>query len=387
MNIPPWPCFSEEEADIARRVLLSNKVNYWTGSEARDFESEYAVAFESRYAIALANGTVALDLALKALGIGVGDEVIVTPRSFIASASSVVNSGAKVVFADVDSRSQNLTAESVERCLTARTRAIVCVHLAGWPCEMDEISALAETSGLVVIEDCAQAHGARYKGLSVGSIGAVNAWSFCQDKIMTTAGEGGMVTTNDPELHDIMWAFKDHGKSYKKAHTPSDSTGFRFIHDSIGTNWRITEIQAAIGRYQLKKLPEWSAARKRNGKFLCDALATVDGLRVTDPPPEIEHAYYKYYFFIEPDALSSNWDRDRVVAEIHAEGIPCFTGSCPEIYREKAFTDLNGPSARLPVATELGMTSVMLNVHPGIEEKHLDATIQAITKVMKQAVQ
>lgn len=185
MNLPPWPNYSE--ADIARKVVLSNKVNYWTGTEAREFECEFSESFESTYAIAMANGTVALN----ALGIGAGDEVVVTPRSFIASASAVVNSGARAVFAEVDPVSQNLTAETIEKVLSPSTRAIICVHLAGWPCEMDEILALASAHDIAVIEDCAQAHGARYRGRSVGSLGRVGAWSFCQDKIMTTAGEGG----------------------------------------------------------------------------------------------------------------------------------------------------------------------------------------------------
>ena len=386
MNIPPWPNYSAAEAEIVQRVLLSNKVNYWTGKEAREFESEYCQYFEADYAIALANGTVALDLALKALGIGPGDEVIVTPRSFIASASAVVNCGAKPVFADVDRDSQNITAETISRVLTSKTRAIICVHLAGWPCDMDDIVSLAESRNILVIEDCAQAHGAKYRGRSVGNFGQVAAWSFCQDKIITTAGEGGMVTTNDQSLHDFMWSFKDHGKDYAKAHTPSTSTTFRYIHDSIGTNWRLTEMQAAIGRYQLTKMPDWSEARKRNGRFLNEALSAIDGLRVPVVPDHSEHAYYKYYFFVEPQALAASWDRDRIVAEVHALGTPCFTGSCPEIYRERAFTDLYGELPTLPVAAELGKNSIMLNVHPGIESGHLENYTSHIKAVLSDAV-
>ncbi len=387
MTIPPWPCFSEAEADIARDVLLSNKVNYWTGTHAREFEREYSDYFGARYSIALANGTVALDLVLKGLGIGPGDEVVVTPRSFIASASAVVNSGARAVFADIDRDSQNITAASIDAVLTSKTRAVICVHLAGWPCDMGSIMDLAQSKGLFVIEDCAQAHGAMFQGQSVGSFGHASAWSFCQDKIMTTAGEGGMVTTGDANLYDFMWSFKDHGKSHEKAHTVSSSTGFRYIHDSIGTNWRITEIQAAIGRYQLQQLPQWSSNRKRNGQYLTESLTGIGGVRVTRPPPGVEHAYYKYYFFVVPELLSSSWNRDRIVAEIHSAGTPCFTGSCPEIYREKAFSDLYGSSPRHPVAAELGENSIMLNVHPGIDESHLSRAVTDIKKVMVKAVQ
>ena len=244
----PWPSFSGEEADAVKNVLLSNKVNYWTGDESRKFEHEFAKWCGVSHAVALANGTLALDAALKALGIGPGDEVVVTPRTFIASISCVVNAGAKPVFADVDADSGNITAESIAKVLTSKTKAIICVHLAGWPCDMDPIMAVAERHHLKVIEDCAQAHGAVYKGRSVGSIGHIGAWSFCQDKIMTTGGEGGMVTTNDEILWRKMWAYKDHGKSYEAVYEREHPPGFRWVHESFGTNWRMLEVQAAIGR-------------------------------------------------------------------------------------------------------------------------------------------
>jgi dTDP-4-amino-4,6-dideoxygalactose transaminase len=257
----PWPCFTAEETDAVRQVLESNRVNYWTGEQGRNFETEFATFAKTRYAIALANGTVALDAALIALDIGAGDEVVVTPRTFLASVSSIVNIGAIPKFADVDRDSQNITPQSIEAVLTPRTRAVVCVHLAGWPCEMDGILALAEQHKFSVIEDCAQAHGALYKGHPVGSFGAIGAWSFCQDKIMTTGGEGGMVTTNDPELWSRMWSYKDHGKSYDAVYEREHPPGFRWLHESFGTNWRMIEIQAAIGRIQLKRMPDWHSRR------------------------------------------------------------------------------------------------------------------------------
>jgi len=218
LNTPfsPWPSFTQEEADTISKVLLSNKVNYWTGNEGKKFEKEFAAFVNVKYAVAVANGSVALELALRALDIGKNDEVIVTSRTFLASVSSIVMVGATPIFADVDINSQNITAESIHKVISKKTKAIICVHLAGWPCEMDPIITLAEDNGLYVIEDCAQAHGASYKGKSVGSIGHVGCWSFCQDKIMSTAGEGGMVTTNDESLWLKMWSYKDHGKSWKE---------------------------------------------------------------------------------------------------------------------------------------------------------------------------
>ena len=386
-SLPPWPNYSTEEADIVKRVLLSNQVNYWTGQEARFFEQEFAARFESGYAIALANGTLALDLALYALDIGPGDEVIVTSRSFIASASSVVNCGARAVFADVDRVSQNISAETIAPAITKKTKAIICVHLAGWPCDMEEIVALADQHGIAVIEDCAQAHGAKVNGRSVGTFGVIGAWSFCQDKIMTTGGEGGMITTDDEALYRKMWSFKDHGKNIDKVREPSTTNEFKWIHDSIGTNWRLTEMQAAIGRYQLGVLDDWVAQRRANVAAFNAVLSDTNGLRLTIPGNSAYHACYKYYCFVEPSQFKSDWDRSRVVAEINSQGLPCFTGACPEIYREKAFTDIYGEQESLPVAHELGDTSLLFNVHPGITPEQAKECAVVVRDVMDRAVQ
>ena len=383
---PPWPSFTEEEADAVREVLLSNRVNYWTGQACRDFEREFAHWAGSEHAIALANGTVALDLALQGLGIGPGDEVVVTPRTFLASVSSIVNTGATPVFADVDRDSQNITADTIRAALTPRTRAVICVHLAGWPCDMDPIMALAQEHGLFVIEDCAQAHGARYKGRMVGSIGHAGAWSFCQDKIMTTGGEGGMVTTSDRALWSRMWAYKDHGKSWEAVYEREHPPGFRWLHEGFGTNWRMTEMQAAIGRIQLRRMGDWQAARLANARRIWQAAAELPGLRVPHLPEEIEHAAYKCYVFVEPSRLAPGWDRDRIIAAISERGVPCYSGSCSEVYLEKAFDGTGWrPQQRLPVARELGETSLMFLVHPTLGEAHLEATCAALAEVMQLA--
>jgi dTDP-4-amino-4,6-dideoxygalactose transaminase len=382
----PWPSFSEEEADAVRGVLLSNKVNYWTGQECREFEREFAVFADTEYAVALSNGTVALDLALKGLGIGPGDEVVVTPRTFLASVSSVVTAGAVPVFADVDADSQNITPETVRKVITANTKAIICVHLAGWPCDMDRLMALAEEYDLFVIEDCAQAHGARYKGRSVGSVGHVGCWSFCQDKIMTTGGEGGVVTTNDRELWKRMWAYKDHGKSWDAVYEREHPPGFRWLHESFGTNWRMTEMQGVIGRIQLKRMPEWTAARQHNAKAIWHTASQLRGLRVPEVPDNLEHAAYKCYVFVDHENLAEDWDRDRIQEEIAAMGVPCFSGSCSEVYLEKAFdgTGLR-PDERLAVARELGETSLMFLVHPTLTQSEIDKTCRVLTEVMDRA--
>lgn len=385
----PWPFYDHDEIEAVYRVLQSGNVNYWTGEEGCLFEREFAANTGVNYAVALMNGTVALEAALMALNIGKDDEVIVTSRSYIASASSAVIRGAKCVFADVDHNSQNITAETIKKVITSRSRAIIAVHLAGWPCEMDSIMALAKERGLAVIEDCAQACGAFYKGRPVGSFGDAAAFSFCQDKIMTTGGEGGMILTNNEDIWSEIWSYKDHGKSYKAVYENNDfhpGPSFKWLHESFGTNLRMTEMQAAIGRIQLHKLPQWIERRRRNADILNKAFINIPALRVTMPPDYIGHAYYKYYVFINRERLKSGWNRERVAIAINAEGIPCFTGSCSEIYLEKAFAGTGmRPKKRLPVARELGETVMMFLVHPTLSENDMRDTVKAVEKVMAVA--
>lgn len=390
LNTPfsPWPSFTEEEANAVRDVILSNKVNYWTGQETRSFEKEFAAWSGTEYAVALANGTVALDVALKALKIGAGDEVIVTSRTFLASVSSIVNAGAVPVFADVDLDSQNITAQTIKAVMSPRTKALICVHLAGWPCDMDPIMALANEHGLKVIEDCAQAHGTHYKGRPVGSIGHVGAWSFCQDKIMTTGGEGGMVTTNDRQLWADMWAYKDHGKSWEAVYEREHAPGFRWVHESFGTNWRMLEAQAVIGRIQLRRMQEWQAARIKNASRIWETAQQLPALRVPVISSDDVHAAYKAYVFIRPERLKAEWSRDRILTEIAAQGVPAFSGSCSEVYLEKAFDNTGWrPSERLVNAKQLGETSMMFLVHPTLTEQEIDLTCKVLSEVVQQATQ
>lgn len=389
LNTPfsPWPSYTDEEAEAVRDVILSNRVNYWTGDQCRLFEEEFAAWSGCQYAVAVANGTVALDVALQALGMGAGDEVVVTPRTFLASASCIVNAGAVPVFADIDRDSQNITAETIRQVITSRTRAIICVHLAGWPCDMDPIMALADEFGLKVIEDCAQAHGASYKGRPVGSIGHVGAWSFCQDKIMTTGGEGGMVTTNDRALWSKMWSFKDHGKSWEAVHQREHPPGFRWVHESFGTNWRMIEVQAVIGRIQLHRMAEWHAARVTNARKIWQMADRLAGLRAPQPGEDVVHAAYKCYVFVEPQRLSAGWSRDRIIQEIMAARVPCYAGSCSEIYLEKAFEGTGWrPREQLVVARELGETSLMFLVHPTLSVDEIEKTCLVLKAVMSRAV-
>jgi len=383
----PWPSFSEEERAAVDRVLSSNRVNYWTGDECREFEREFAHWCGSGRAIALANGTLALDLALKGLGIGPGDEVIVTPRTFIASVSCVVNAGARPVFADVDSESGNISAATIEPVVTKATKAVIPVHLGGWPADMPAINALANSLNLSVIEDCAQAHGAAINGKNVGSWGVIGAWSFCQDKIITTGGEGGMVTTDDEALWSRMWSFKDHGKNWDSVYAKNPAPGFRWVHDSIGTNWRMLEMQAAIGRIQLKQLASWTERRTRIANRIAESLAPFgQAVRVPSPSGNLRHAYYRQYAYVRPAGLRAGWDRDRIVAEARDTGIPLLHGSCSEVYLEKAFENTNfRPRERLPVARELGETSLMFLVHPTLTDAEVDRVCSTMEEIFSRA--
>ena len=333
----------------------------------------------------MANGTVALELALEAAGIGPGDEVVVTPRSFVASASCAVRVGAKPVFADVDIDSQNITAESIAAVLSDSTRAIVVVHHAGWPCDMDEVMSLADEHELIVVEDCAQAHGAKYKGRPIGGIGHVAAFSFCQDKIMTTGGEGGMLVTSDDSIWRRAWSLKDHGKNFDSVYRDDHPPGFRWLHDSIGTNWRMTEMQGAIARVQLRKLSSWNELRARYARKIAETLSQTGKIRVPLPADDIQHAFYRLYAFVQTDTLSDGWSRDRIVDALMAAGVPVFTGSCPAIYNEKAFSQSESyPPEPLQNASLLGETSLAFLVHPTLSDDDVQILCDRIASVLDE---
>lgn len=387
-SFAPWPSYSASELAAVARVLASNRVNYWTGEEGRAFEHEFASWCGSPHAVAVTNGTVALDLPIKCLGIGPGDEVIVTPRSFIASVSAVVTAGATPVFADVDQESGNLTVETMERVVSPRTRGVIPVHIGGWPCDMPAIMNWAAARGVKVIEDCAQAHGAAIGGQMVGSFGDAAAWSFCQDKIMTTGGEGGMVTTRDADLWRRMWSYKDHGKDWDAVYNRQHPSGFRWVHDGFGTNWRMIEMQAAIGRVQLGLMEGWTRARTANAMAIANVFTELgDVVRCPLPDSQsVTHAFYRLYAFVRPEGLAEGWSRDRIVAEVNAAGVPLMHGTCSEIYLEKAFDGTGWrPEGGLPTARDLGETSLMFLVHPTLTSDEIARTCTVIRDIFLKA--
>ncbi|WP_170447948.1 DegT/DnrJ/EryC1/StrS family aminotransferase [Ruegeria arenilitoris] len=382
-----WPIYDQEQIDAVAQVLASGKVNAWTGPDVRAFEAEYCAYTGAKHAIAMANGTVTLDAAMLGLGLQPGDEVIVTPRSFIASASSVMLAGGVPVFVDVDPDTQNITPETIAPTITPRTRGIIPVHLGGWPCDMDGIMDLARAHDLWVIEDCAQAHGAMIGDRHVGTIGTLGSFSFCQDKIMTTGGEGGLLLTDDSDLWSRIWSYKDHGKGYNTVFNTEHPPGFRWLHDSgPGTNLRMNGPSAALGRIQLKRLDAWRAHRTANADILHKALAACPAFRVPMPPDGVTHAFYRFYAFVRPETLAPGWSRDRIIAEIAEAGFPAFSGSCSEIYLEKTFTSRGlGPKEPLPVARELGETSLAFLVDPAWSTENVARLAKVIVDVGQKA--
>ena len=381
-----WPYYASDEVAAVSKVLKSNKVNYWTGNEGRKFESEFANFCKTKYAIAVSNGSVALDLAVKAIGIKKGDEVIVTPRSYIASVSCVVNEGATPVFADIDNQSQNITVDTINKKITKKTKAIICVHLAGWPCEMDQIVKLAKLRKIKIIEDCSQAHGAKYKGVPVGSWGDIGTFSFCNDKIISTGGEGGMLITNNKKYWKFIWEYKDHGRDFDKLKNISSKNEFKWIISSFGTNLRMNEIQSKIGRIQLKKLPTWIKKRRFIANKITKVAALYKCIKKIDIPSEVYHSYYRCYLLVDVNFLKKGWVRDDIIKEIINLGVPCFFGSCPEIYLEKAFkSKKNIIRKRLKNAKELGKNSMAFLVHPTMTDKDIKKTCDVIGKVLKRA--
>ena len=385
--IPPprWPNYAADEIAAAVETLRSGNVNQWTGHRVRAFELAFAEMHEKPHAVALANGSLALEAILRAHGIGPGDEVIVTPRSFIASASCVNLVGAKSVFADIDVDTEMITPITVRPLIGQRTKAVIVVHINGRPADMPGFMELARRHGILIFEDCAQAHGARIHGKLVGSFGHASAFSFCQDKIITTGGEGGMALFSDDAAWKLAWSYKDHGKDYDAVFNGKRAHGFRWLHETFGSNWRLTELQAAIGLIQLSKLPAWTVARTAIARRLSESLGIHRSVHITPLPAGHEHAYYRFEFRLNPQKLKAGWNRDRVLLALTGEGIPCLVGACPEIYLEGVYAKSMPGFQRLPNAAYLGSVSLALPIAPNFDPHFLNDCHSAIEKVFSAA--
>lgn len=333
---------------------------------------EYVTRFEegfSRYCgvkhgVAVANGTVALHLALEALGIKKGDEVIVPSLTFVATANAVKYTGAKPVFVDSEPRTWNINPGKIEEKITEKTRAIIPVHLYGHPCDMDRIREIAEKHGLVIIEDAAEAHGAEYKNKKTGSLSTISCFSFYGNKILTT-GEGGMCLTDDEKLAEKMRQLKDHGMSKEK----------RYYHPQIGYNYRLTNIQAAIGLAQLERIEQIIETKRKNAKFYNSLLKDVKGITLPVEEPWAKNVYWLYSILIEKDY---KLDRDRLMAELKAEGIdtrPFFIPLHKMPYLDEGL--------KLQVAEDLGMKGINLPSSTKLTKEEIHKIAETISRLNK----
>jgi sugar O-acyltransferase (sialic acid O-acetyltransferase NeuD family) len=389
-----WPQYTEKMINNVSEILKSGKVNQWTGNKVKEFEKKYAEYFGVKWAIAVTNGTVAIDLCLRAIGLQHGDEVIVTPRSFLASATAISTCGGIPVFVDVDINTQNITLDNIKKGISKKTKAVILVHLAGITCDCEEIVEWCHKHHIYVIEDCAQCHGAKYNNKYAGTFGDINAWSFCQDKIISTGGEGGMVTTNNEELFKKAWSYKDHGKNYDKIldensdlfkNEPPRAGFFRNVHDSIGTNFRMTEIQASLGLDSLELLDEWIQIRRKNAKQLSECLKKYHFLEVLEYNEKYYHCYYKYYFYVKDSILGHKQIRDFIIQEFIKAGISAIQGSCSEIYKEGGYKNLENHRVAMDCVNARNIIDrcVLLQTDPTYTEIVMEDFIKKIDSVLQ----
>lgn len=394
MPTKDYPYYPPELIKRVNKILKSGKVNYWTGNEGLSFEKEFSRYVGNKYSIAVSNGSVALEIALKALSLKKNDEIIVTPRSFIISASCVLNLGLKPVFSDVDLNG-NLCLNGIKKSYTKKVKAIILVHLNGLPCDMDPIINFAKKNKIKIIEDCSQAHGAIYKNEPVGSFGDISTWSFCQDKIISTGGEGGMISTNNKQVWKKCWSLKDHGKNYYSVFYKKHKLGFRWLHDENGTNYRMTEMQAVIGRYQLKNLNAQIRKRNQIAKKVLNSLKLFWSKYRLISKPNFEcgscikknfkkdckncvHAFYRLNFYAK---LKRN-DKLLLLKYMQKKNINCNEGPCPEIYKEKIFKRLKiYPSKKLTNAVELGNKSIAYHINPFTKLEKLERDIKNLKNI------
>ena len=368
-----WPKYSKFEIAEASKVIKSGKVNYWTGSKCTEFEELYKKKFKLNYAISVANGSVALDAAVSVLNLTSKDEVIVTSRSYVSTASCLQSTKAKVIFADVDLNSQNISIQDLSKKISIRTKAIICTHLAGWPANILEIKKIINNKKIKIIEDCSQAHGARIQKKYVGSFGDIAVWSFCNDKIISTLGEGGMIACKDRILWKKLWAYKDCGKNYDKIFQKKKNNLFKWVHDYKGTNLRMTEVQAAVGIIQLKKLENMINKRKFNCDYIWKNIKKNNFIFVPKIDKDIFHSGYRCYL-----TTKNNKIRNNLIKYLNQFGIDANQGSCPEIYKERRFYNKQQKSIFLKNANKLGKISISLPSHHLISKKqllHITSTI------------
>tara|TARA_B100000795_G_scaffold263833_1_gene243518 strand:+ start:742 stop:1899 length:1158 start_codon:yes stop_codon:yes gene_type:complete len=357
-----WPNFNKNLISKVSKILSSGEINYSNGPYGEKFEKEFSKFVGNGYSVAICNGTAALEVAIKSLRLPKNSEIIVTARSFFSSAACIVNTGHIPIFADVNLLTQNISLDDIKKKISKRTKAIICVHLAGLPCNIYDIKKLANKNKIKIIEDCSQAHGASINNKQVGSFGDVSTWSFCNDKIISTLGEGGMISTNKKKIYDFCKVYINHGSTLQNK---KSSEKFLYNKDYFGTNLRITEIQSVAGLEQLKNLRKIQTKREKMSKSYFHIISKYQNYIYSHfPSTNIKCAWYRFYFFLKTDVKNYQKIRFKIIADLKKDNVKCFTGSCPEIYLEKSFKKLgNFKVTRLKNCKTLGETSVALDIN------------------------
>ncbi len=382
-KFPKWPSFSNEEIKTVSSLLNKGQVNYRSGYYSNKFEREFASYIGVKYGIAVFNGSIALELALRALDIKKNDEVIVTPRSFIISSSIPILFEAKPVFADIDENTLGLTLESIKKVVTNKTKAIIAVHLGGVPCDIIKISNFAKKNNISLIEDCSQAHGASVKNRKVGSFGRISVFSFCNDKIISTGGEGGIVLTNEKQLYRKVYEYKDHGKDFKQQN--KFLLNYNYIHNTFGTNYRITEFQSCLGRIQLKKLNK--NLRTRN--FIAKSIYKLSNkfpILFREPifNKDNYNAYYVCYLFLNKNGIKKNININKIINTLRNSGIICSIGACPELYKEKVFKNYTKKNYFLKNTRNLSNKTICLNINQNFSKNFLKLYLEKLKNVFTE---
>lgn len=367
---PPWPVLGDQDVAAVTDALRSGRLTQLTGGAVADFENAFADWHDVPHAIATSSGTTAIHTALAAIDIGPGDEVIVPSHTFIASATPVLHQRATPVFGDVDERTFCLDSASVEDRITPRTRAIIAVHLNGHPADLDPLLAITQTRGIHIVEDAAQAHGALYNSRKVGTIGVAGCFSFWEDKIITTGGEGGAIITSDDTLAQRMRRIRHHGEGPMEGERA-------YFHLELGYNYRMSSMHAATGLVQLRKLDDYLEARRRNAAYLTERLGELPGIEPPYVAKGCVHSYYKYICRLRPEAGIDIADFVRAVA---AEGIPISRRYPTPLPQQPVFRDLD--AATCPVAERIAGELFTLLVHPTVTTSDLDDVVEAVRKVL-----
>ncbi len=381
-----WPNFDKNLISKVNSIISSGKINYTEGSYGIKFEKEFSKFVGNKYSVAICNGTAALEVAIKSLRLPKNSEILVPARSFFSSASCIVNTGYVPVFVDVDLSTQNISIDDIKKKITKKTKAIICVHLAGLPCDMYGIKKIINKKKISIIEDCSQAHGASIDNKQVGSFGDISTWSFCNDKIISTLGEGGMISTNKKKLYLFCKRIINHGTNLKDN---KKTEKFIYNKDYFGTNLRITEIQSCAGLEQLKKLKKIQKKRENISKSYHKILSRYKSyFNCYYPSKKIKSAWYRLYFFLRTDLKKYQKLRFKIIQDLRKNNLKCFTGSCPEIYLEKAFKKLNNSKIiRLKNCKTLGETSIALEINHTLKysqhKKKILILKQVIDKIFK----